>query len=207
MTNALPESLDVDLDAWDAWDPREAAQHLGEISAPWYVAAGWALDLFLGRQTRDHDDLELGVPEQRFGEVQHALAGFELVVVGGGRAWPMTTSALATHHQTWVREPGGPWRVDVFREPWDADRWTFRRDPRVQQPATSAVSRTADGIPYLRPEIVLLFKAKALRPKDELDFATVLPHLNSDRREWLRDALMLVNPGHAWVARLSQTEP
>jgi hypothetical protein len=39
------------------------------VSAFQYVAAGWALDLFLGRQTRPHEDLEIGVPADRFDEV------------------------------------------------------------------------------------------------------------------------------------------
>lgn len=198
----MDQPLDLDLESWDAWSPGEAARRFEGLSLPWYISAGWALDLFLGRQTREHADLEIGVPAHRFTEVQDALAGFEIVVIGDGAAWPVTEAALAEHHQTWVREPGGPWRVDVFREPWDDDRWNFRRDPRVQQPAAGAASRTADGIPYLRPEVVLLFKAKALRPKDELDFAAVLPNLDSDRREWLRDALTLAHPGHKWIDSL-----
>ncbi len=203
MARALPEPLDVDLDAWDAWSPHEAAWHLEELAAPWYVAAGWALDLFLAAQTREHDDLEIGVPSQRFAEVREALAGFEFVVIGDGNAWPMTESTLSTHHQTWVRErDGGPWRVDVMREPWDGDAWICRRDPRIRLQAADLISRTADGIPYLQPEVVLLFKAKAVRPKDELDFAAVLPHLESSRRLWLRDALTLVHPEHAWLESL-----
>ena len=68
MADAGSESIDVDLDAWDSWTPREAALHLARLEAPWYVAAGWALDLVLGRRTREHDDLEIGVPAHRFAE-------------------------------------------------------------------------------------------------------------------------------------------
>ena len=196
------EPLDLDLDAWDAWTPGEAAQRLEGLAAPWYVTAGWALDLFLGRQTREHDDLEIGVPSHRFAEVREALAGFELVVVGGGLAWPLSEETLSTHHQTWVREPGGSWRLDVFRDPWEDDVWTFRRYPRIRLPAASLISRTSDGIPYAQPEVALLFKAKATRPKDEADFATVLPLLDAHRRLWLRDALALAHPGHAWLESL-----
>jgi Aminoglycoside-2''-adenylyltransferase len=39
------------------WTPRDVARHLAGIAAPWYVAAGWALDLFRGRQTREHGDI------------------------------------------------------------------------------------------------------------------------------------------------------
>ncbi len=89
-----------------------------------------------------------------------------------------------------------------MREPWDGDTWICRRDPRIRLQAASLISRTTDGIPYLQPEVVLLFKAKAVRPKDELDFAAVLPHLESGRRSWLRDALTLVHPEHAWLESL-----
>jgi hypothetical protein len=41
------------------------------------------------------------------------------------------------------------------------------------------IAHTNDGIPYARPEIVLLFKAKAARAKDD-DFAAVLPRLDDE---------------------------
>ena len=204
MADAGSESIDVDLDAWDSWTPREAALHLARLEAPWYVAAGWALDLFLGRRTREHDDLEIGVPAHRFAEVRDALEDFELVVVGDGKAWPTTESTLATHRQTWVRErAGAPWRLDVFREPWDDDVWVLARDPRIRLSAASLIAYTAEGIPYARPDVVLLLKANASRPKDEIDFATTVPHLDAAQRAWLREALALVHPGHRWLEVLA----
>ena len=61
------------------------------------------------------------------------------------------------------------------------------------------IDRTDDGVPYLAPEVVLLFKAKAAREKDELDLGRALPLLEPARRAWLADALRLVHPGHAWI--------
>src|SRR5690349_16504078 len=29
--------------------------------AAWWIAGGWAIDLFLGRVTREHSDLEIGI--------------------------------------------------------------------------------------------------------------------------------------------------
>lgn len=199
----LVRPLNISLDDWRPWSPREAADRLSGVSAPWYVAAGWALDLFLGRETREHDDLEIGVPAHRFPEIRAALRGYELVVVGDGQAWPLTESTLAAYRQTWVREPGRPWRLDIFRESWEDDVWTFRHDPRIRLSETSVIARTNDGIPFLQPEVTLLFKARATRPKDEADFAAVLPHLDARRRTWLRDALSLAQPGHTWLAELA----
>ncbi|WP_425358733.1 nucleotidyltransferase domain-containing protein [Aminobacter aminovorans] len=46
-----------DHDAWCAWHPTELARHLTGVSLPWCVVGGWALDLWHGHQTREHEDL------------------------------------------------------------------------------------------------------------------------------------------------------
>jgi Aminoglycoside-2''-adenylyltransferase len=205
VVNVL-DAFEPDLTKWDAWRPDEAARVLAEVKAPWYVAAGWAIDLFLGEQRRDHEDLEIAVPRHRFAEVARALTGFELFAVGDGLARPLEQGdpAFDQHHQTWVREPAtGLWRLDVFREPGDGDTWICRRDARIRLPYREVFDRTADGIPYARPEIVLLFKAKhAHRAMDKADFAAVLPHLEPARRRWLARTIALAHPGHAWLADL-----
>jgi hypothetical protein len=47
---------------WNPWQPDEVAGRLASVDAPWYVAAGWALDLWRGRQRRAHADIEIGIP-------------------------------------------------------------------------------------------------------------------------------------------------
>jgi hypothetical protein len=96
----------------------------------------------------------------------------------------------------------------VFREPSDGDTRICRRDERIRLRYDEVVVRTDDGIPYLRPEITLLFKAKhAHEPKNESDFAAVLPLLDQPRRRWLVDAIALAHPGHPWIARIGDTTP
>ncbi|MBA2424369.1 MAG: hypothetical protein H0W35_01145 [Actinobacteria bacterium] len=196
-------SFEADLSAWNAWHPSEAARHLARVDAAWYVTAGWALDLFQGRQTRDHDDIEIAVPAHGFPDVRRALSEFELYAIEDGLAHPLTPETLAISHQTWVREPAtGLWRLDVLREPWDGNTWIFRRDSRIRLPRTRVIAYTEDGIPYAHPEIALLYKAKAVREKDEDDFAAVLPLLGPSRRNWLAKALTLVHPDHRWLEAL-----
>jgi hypothetical protein len=204
-------AFEPDLTMWDAWRPAEVARLLAGVQAPWYVAAGWAIDLFLGGQRRAHADLEIAVPRARFAEVAAALAGFELFVPvsgpGNGRVWPLARAGelVQTLHQTWVREPGsGRWRLDIFREPSDHDTWVCRRDERIRMPYRELIAHTADGIPYSRPEVTLLFKAKwSDLPKNQSDFAAVLPLLEPARRRWLSESLALVHPGHPWLAELA----
>jgi hypothetical protein len=206
----IPSAFEPDLTMWDAWTPADIAGLLAAVQAPWYVAAGWAIDLFLGEQRRAHEDLEIAVPRDRFAEVAEALDGFELFipgrVSGESLVWPIQHAGdrLETHHQTWVREPAtGLWRLDVFREPSAGGEWVCRRDERIRLPYDAVIERTDDGIPYARPEITLLFKAKhADRAKDQVDLAAVLPHLDPARRRWLAEAIALIHPGHQWLTDL-----
>ena len=206
-------AFEPDLSLWDAWRPEEVAALLVGVQAPWYVAAGWAIDLFLGEERRAHEDLEIAVPRARFSEIAERLAGFELFIPDGdltdpGLVWPLANApkALDGHQQTWAREPAtGVWRLDVFREPSEGDTWIYRRDERIRLPYSEVIERTGDGIPYARPEIVLLFKAKhSDRPKDEADFAAVLPSLEPDRRRWLAESLALTHPSHPWLERVQE---
>jgi aminoglycoside-2''-adenylyltransferase len=202
-------AFEPDVSQWDPWRPEQAAELLGGVDLPWYVAAGWAIDLFLGGDWREHEDLEIAVPNTRFDEVTEVLAGFEIfVITAHAEATPLVDARdrLMDTHQTWVREPAsGKWRFDLFREPSDGDTWICRRDPAIRLPYTQVIEWTEDGIPYGRPEIVLLFKAKHVgEAKNQADFEAALPRLDARRRDWLRDALEQVHPGHEWLARLEK---
>lgn len=200
----MTAAFEPDLSVWEAWHPGEVARRLAAVDAPWYIAAGWALDLFRGRQTRDHEDLEIAVAAEDFDAFHRALEGFELFVVGGGVAQPLTPESLAEHHQTWVRDPAtGHWRLDLMREPWEGNTWVCRRDSRISLPLSKAIACTAQGIPFGQPEIVLLFKAKEARPKDEADFMSALPLLDPAQRRWLAGALALAHQGHPWLRVLA----
>lgn len=187
-----------------AWRPEEVAGRLGGLTVPWCVAAGWALDLFRGRQSRPHSDLEIAVPAASFAGIRDRFPEYVFDAVGSGRIWPGASApTLAATHQTWLRDASnGRFLLDVFREPHDGGTWICRRDEGLRLPYDAVVERNADGIPYLVPELVLLFKAKASRPKDHADFHGVLPLLGRARRDVLAGWLEDMHPGHPWLAHL-----
>jgi Aminoglycoside-2''-adenylyltransferase len=50
---------------------------------PWYVAAGWAIDLYLGGDHREHEDLEIAVPNDCLDEIVGAFPELEFCVITG----------------------------------------------------------------------------------------------------------------------------
>ena len=109
--------------------------------------------------------------------------------------------------QLWVRRDGGsPWLADLAMTPHDGETWISPRDETIRLPIEDAVYTARDGIDYLRPEIVLAFKARRVERSDDADFDAVVPLLDAGRRDWLRSAIERVDPEHAWLDRLGSFE-
>jgi hypothetical protein len=189
---------------WAGLHPRAARALLAGLGAPWWVAGGWALDLFLGRQTRPHKDLDVGILRRDAPQVPAALAGWEFFAAHRGRLARCDPGHAPQHvHGLWVRPaPDSPWTLELLLDESAGDRWLFRRDPHIARPLREIVRRDPEGIPYLAPEVQLLYKAQRPRDEDAADFAQVLPHLEPDARDWLLAALTRSDPAHAWLARL-----
>jgi hypothetical protein len=200
-----PAQIDA-LDArWSSsWTPNEVARRLSGLDAPWCVAAGWALDLFQGTQTREHGDIEIAIPAARFPEVRSRFPGYVFDAVSSGRIWEdAAADVLAATHQTWLRDPAtDDYLLDVFREPHDGETWICRHDETIRLPYREIIRDTPDGIPYLTPELVLLFKAKHARAKDQADFDQTVPRMTAAQRARLGELLECVYPAHQWLAKL-----
>jgi hypothetical protein len=149
------------LDAWRPWSPNEVARRLAGLDVPWHVAGGWALDLWHGRQTRRHGDLEIAVPRERFPAVRERLAGFDLYVAGAGQVRPLPEGGVppSDRRQVWVCDPGvRAWRMDIFCEPGDDRTWVCRRRPsgggrRARGASGSAASESWQVWVHIRPEL------------------------------------------------------
>lgn len=193
------------LEAWRAWRPQQAAERLAGVGIDWCVVGGWAIDLWLGRETRPHDDLEIAILRDDFATLRDHLSGFRLHGVGDGEVRALASDALPAvdKHQNWVLDPvANEWRMDIMLEPGDAQTWVFRRDASIVAPRNRMIGQR-DGVRFLNPEGALLYKAKAARPKDAADFTACLPHLDAAARSWLCESLARVHPEHPWIAALS----
>lgn len=197
---------------WAPLAPGAVAELLRDATFPWWLAGGWAIDLFVGRQTRPHHDTDVQVLRRDQLAVQAHLRGrgWDLHAAdppGALRPWTPAEALPAPVHDVWGRPaPGAPWGLQLMLADTypAAQRWVFRRDPRVSVSLTRLGRRTPEGLPYIAPEVQLLFKAKpTLLAKDEADFAAALPRLSDESRSWLATALAETHPSHPWLRTLA----
>ena len=193
--------------AWAALDPAGVAALLAGFERPWWIVGGWAIEAFTGFR-REHEDVDLSilacdVPALR------ALVGerWHLWNIHNGALRPLDDRFPEVQHvesQIWVREhAAAPWVIDLPLTPDRDGLWTNKRWPEHVAPVDEVTWTAADRIRYLNPEIVLHYKARLARPKDDRDLDRTWPLLDRAQRSWLLDALRATEPGHPWLGRLT----
>jgi hypothetical protein len=191
---------------WHPLDPAAARRILCVLDTPWWIAGGWALDLFVGAQTRAHKDLDVGARRRDAARILAALPGWEFFEAHEGSLRPLSTGVgpRAVVNSLWGRPRGEPhWTLELLLDDSDDEYWVFRRDPSIRRPLAAALRATPEGTRYLAPEIQLLYKARDLRPEDQADFERVAPRLDSPAIEWLRDSVSRLYPQHPWPPLLA----
>jgi hypothetical protein len=192
---------------WQPLHPGQGRPLLGHIRARWWVAGGWALDLFIGQQSRPHKDLDIGILRRDLQHVLAAMPGWEFFAAKGGRLYgPLTGEAQQDVNSLWVRRTCTvEWAFELMLDDSDSDHWVFRRDRRIRRPLDTLVRYDSERTPYLAPEIQLLYKAARPRPEDSLDFERLSAYLDEPSRRWLFDALSQLDPQHQWLPALQRT--
>ena len=194
-----------DEDSWEAWTPEYLAAKLSGVAAHWYVVGGWALDLWHGKQRRDHEDLEFATDPESAGKIAAHLSELTFFEAKAGELTSFDGWAEIpdTAWQFWGADlRAGRWRIDMMLERGSASHWGYKRDPRITQPRDQAVRTSKGGTRYLAPANVLLFKAKHCREKDQGDFQAALPQLSNKDRLQLGSWLRLTHPEHDWLRYL-----
>ncbi|NIK56940.1 nucleotidyltransferase domain-containing protein [Kribbella shirazensis] len=182
--------------------------YFADYPARYWIAGGWALDLFVDRVRRPHTDVDVLVLARDLDRVAETFTDPR----------PTVENPNTGEQRPW--EPGEPltpgpdvlaFPDDLFPAPLriilaasDDTDWIYHRGRgTVRKPLDEITLASSDGIPYLAPEIVLLFKSRSDRPKDTEDFHDVATHLDPHRRTWLHDHIAPRHPNHAWLPALT----
>ncbi|WP_405448829.1 nucleotidyltransferase domain-containing protein [Paenibacillus sp. HJGM_3] len=197
--------LRTDITNWMPLSVSEINKIFSVIPIRWCIAGGWALDLHLRKQTREHSDIDVIITrEEQLIAYQYLNRHWMLYRAENGKLslWE-DGEYLSSTNDVWVsKSDGAPWAFQLMIIDTEGDCWTYKRDKSIRRPLADIILQTADGIPYLRPEIQLLHKAggSKVREKDYKDFQTMLPSLLQQEKAWLKASLNRQFPeGHDWV--------
>jgi hypothetical protein len=192
-------------DLWCGFTPIDAVAALAGVSVPWWVAGGWAIELFVPPYHRDPADLDVGCFRRDFATLRSEMAEWEMYAAEDG-ALSLLDDASATGHgfaSVWSKPKNSEcWAIQIMIEDAQGKDWRFRRADRIRRSVNAITWKRPDGPLVLEPEIQLLYKAKNVRGKDQADFDAALPLLSPERREWLDQGLASVHPNHRWRSQL-----
>ena len=163
---------------------------MDKFGYPWFVVGGWAIDLFLDKETRVHSDIEIGIYRKH---QMHLYRYFE----SSKKYFINNKSRIGKHekkewnkeylqlpiHELYIEYKG--MKLEVLLNERDEDNWIYRRDKEIKLDERKAILFTEKRISYLCPEAVLLYKTKELRDKDCEDIVNASRKMNKTQINWL----------------------
>ena len=111
---------------WDPLSTQEVIDLLSKLSAPWWIAGGRAIDLFVGCETRAHGDTDVLIRRDDQIEVQRYLSGWDLhkTKQPGLKPWLTGEFLLKPVNDIWCRRTeDAAWQLQLMLLDTERDKW------------------------------------------------------------------------------------
>ncbi|UAL46450.1 hypothetical protein K7887_16245 [Sutcliffiella horikoshii] len=176
------------------------------IPIQWWIAGGWALDIYLRKVTRAHEYIDIVIlrPDHLILQ-RHLGRDWEMFIAFKGQLIPWNKNQLLDSHydNIWVKKKDeSTWAFQVMLLDIEEKNWIYKRNNTIRKSLEDIGLVSLSGIPFLKPEIQLLYKggSSVIREKDVIDLGNILPKLNVSNRDWLKKSLKIQYPhGHKWI--------
>ncbi len=201
-----------DTSMHEPWEPLSidaVRLRFAPFDVDWWVAGGRAIDLFLGWETRPHEDIDIEMFRTDRDVLFDVFHGWNLYFVSESRLHPWVRGEDIDGDVFGVwgrRSEDAPWAVEIMLADGDSETWKYRRDNAITYPRSELTAHDREGVRYCLPEVQLLFKAKKHRAKDDLDMVRCLHRLDAGQRSWLSDSIRRAEPSHPWLELIRQAE-
>lgn len=171
---------------------------LATYTGRWWICGGWAVDLHLDRVTRVHGDLDIMFPVEDTGHLYEAIGGqLGRLHKQTGDVTPWDGAEIVPGPETLVLD-SAEGQLEFVPALIEADTWIFPRGSHRIRRLVDLISMSSGDVPYLAPEVVLLYKSRQLTPKDEADFVALAPRLSDEQSAWLSAGLPT---DHPWLEK------
>lgn len=181
----------TDFNNWQLLSIESLKQIMQDADYDWYLAGGIALDEFLGRKTRDHEDIDILV---NFKYLERILDYFNSYKVYTARNSSLSLSALNNIKSTdslWItKDENESFIIEILLFEEEAGHWIYKRDNAVRKKIEDIYFDKND-MKIIQPEIQLLYKMNSsnVREKDLYDYHNVYPVLEERQKAWLDSVL------------------
>lgn len=220
---------------------KELKRLMDSMAIVWCVCGGHAIDLFVGQQTRLHKDVDLAVLWEDRSKIitEFIRRGWRVFEPNHGFLREITscTDDKMIEDNLWCLRPdagyeiihqfGNYYKISTARTSQTAldfievlfnrvnnGAFLYKRNPQISLTRYLYVSK--NGIPYLAPEMILLYKSTFVRLLGTVtpehtevvknyrhDFRVARARLSVEQKKWLKDALQEEYPkGHEWIELL-----
>src|SRR5438874_5871869 len=114
--------------------PRAAVSVMVGFDRPWCVAGGWAIDLALGRATREHADVEIAIFREDQHQLREYLSDWDWSAAVDHRlvTWRENQTLELPLHELHTTGPAGE-KLEFLLNERDAIDWIYRRDPSIRR--------------------------------------------------------------------------
>src|SRR5579875_2563143 len=103
---------------WEPLTPPDVVRKFAGVTAPWWIAGGYAIELFVGKPLRPHGDIDVLLLRRDQALIHEVLAGWDIHAAdppGTLRPWPAGERLPEHVHDIFCRErPDGPWRMQLM---------------------------------------------------------------------------------------------
>lgn len=188
--------------------PLELREIMGGYNKLWAVTGGWAIDLFLNRVTRVHEDIEIAIYRKEQLILQRYLHQWKLEKCTPHSdekptAWKAGEYLeLPIHEIHAAKKDEAISKFEILLNENDKSNWLYRRNPEINLKKHDVIRMSTAGIPILNPVIVLLYKSKNPEEKDNQDFKNSCLRLNPKDKAWLKASVKFLYPSHPWLKDL-----
>ncbi|MFV0372876.1 hypothetical protein [Microbacterium sp.] len=186
--------------AWTLLPTPEVATLLAGTDVRWWLSAESAYDQWHGSPLQERENATVSTiaasVEQLITDLPDGLSAW-IVDDSTVTAWADAPDASVPSVRVYDPERAA-WVLQINIEDGTADRWVYRRDPRLQLPWDRAVTEI-DGIPTGAPEVQLVWKTLRPKPEDEVDKDAVLPKLSEEARAFWETAVLRIHPHSTWA--------
>ncbi|ULG72297.1 nucleotidyltransferase domain-containing protein [Macrococcus brunensis] len=181
-----------DFSNWNPYSLEQIKVLFSAADFKWGIAGGWAIDLYIERQTRQHEDMDILILSSEQQNLFNYLKSFTVYVAKDGKLSIWSGQKIDDSCSLWVSEhQSTPFIFEILLMDIVEDKWIYKRDRKINGELNSLFIESKYDVKIVAPEVQLLYKlgASSIRDKDIQDLKAVYKFLDASQLEWLEASL------------------